>query len=94
MSQFDVAFLLLIAGLGVGWRFNVFAMIPLAIVELIGVYLYGVYSEDGAVDSAIHAVEGLVIFEAAYLFGAMLADARRSLPTPAAPEASNETDKS
>lgn len=84
MSQFDVAFLLLLAGLGVGWRLKVYAMIPLAMLAVVGVLFYSRYSGDGILAGVVHAIEGLVIFEAAYLFGAMLADARRSLPVPRA----------
>lgn len=90
MSQFDIAFALLIAGICVGWRLNVFAMIPLAVITVVGVYIYGMYSDDSVVVSAIHAIEGLVIFEAAYLFGAMLADARRRLPSPKPMRTSDE----
>jgi hypothetical protein len=93
MSQFDIAFMLLIAGLGVGWRLNVFAMIPLAVVAIAGVYIYGIYSDDSILVSAIHAIEGLVIFEAAYLFGAMLAEARRRLPTSETLKLGNENHK-
>jgi hypothetical protein len=84
MSQFDVAFLLLLAGLGVGWRLKVYAMIPLAMLAVVCLLIYSRYSGDGVVVGVIHAVEGLVIFEVAYLFGAMLADARRSVPVPRA----------
>lgn len=77
MSQFDVAFVLLIAGILVGWRVNVFAMVPLAAAAMLGIFLHGRQAGDGALTLALHVVEGLVIFEAAYVLGAMLSEARR-----------------
>lgn len=82
MSQFDIAFLLLLGGLGVGWRLNVYMMIPPAMSAVVGLIAYNVHSGDSLLEGVVHTIEGLVIFEAAYLFGTMLAEARRSLPTP------------
>lgn len=77
MSQFDLAVLLLFLGIAVGWRLTVFGMLPVAILVAVGVGVYCHAAGDGAVIIALHIVEGLVMFEAAYLLGALLADARQ-----------------
>lgn len=79
MSQFDVAVLLLVLGAAVGWRFTVFGMLPVAFVVAVAVGLYSRANGGGGAGMALQIVEGLVMFEAAYLLGAMLAAGRRRL---------------
>lgn len=71
MSQFDLAFLLLIAGVLVGLRAraNLFGMACMVPIVVAAVYVHGRLGGDDLARLMLHSAEGVVIFGVGYLIG-------------------------
>lgn len=73
MLALEVVLVLVVAGLIVGTQFRVLAMAPLALAACICSFLEAMTVGASGSRVALHIVEAVIFFEAAYALGAMLA---------------------